>query len=113
MIIIIAFKLLIWGSGVLMNILNSFQVFLDPLKRVVSSSAVDNLLQCCVTQAQRTLLQAIGIASGIKSWTDDFKIMVKESKTTIKKADDHSLLVQSPGAESKPAHDIHAHVRVV
>lgn len=87
-------------------------MFLDPLKKVISSSAVDSLLQCCATQAQRTLLQAIGIASGIKSWTDDFKTMIKES---IEKTSDHSLLVQSSSAaESKPAHvSPYAHVSVI
>ena len=73
---------------------NFLKVFLDPLKRVVNISAVDNLLQCCTTQAQRTLLQAIGITVGIKSWTDDYKAM-------IKKAGDHSVSEASATTEDR------------
>ena len=36
-------------------------------------------MRCCTTSEQRRFLQALGMAIGIKSWTDDFKLMLSEA----------------------------------
>ena len=59
-------------------------MFLDPLRKVLSSLAVDKLLSFCSTDEQRCFLQVLGMKIGIKAWADDF---MEKQKTSQKEFD--------------------------
>ena len=54
------------------------QIFIDPLRKVTSSSTVDNMVNMCATLEHRRVLQALGMAIGVKAWADDYKTMLIE-----------------------------------
>lgn len=57
------------------------QVFIEPLRKVASTLAVDGLLGYCRVTEERLLLQSLGMMIGIKAWCDDFKVMTLENET--------------------------------
>lgn len=63
----------------LLKVLFAMQVFVEPLRKVVSSSAVTGLLALCKTMHERRFLQSLGMAIGVKSWADDFTTMLQET----------------------------------
>lgn len=67
-------------------------MFLDPLKKVTSSTVVDKFLLLCSTNEQRCFLQALGMKIGIKPWIDDFmdKHKATSQETSIRTS--HSTL---------------------
>ncbi len=72
------------------------QVFIEPLRKVVSSSAVDGLLSYCRSREERLVLQSLGMLIGIKAWTDDFRTMVSEE------AEPHHPRTNKPPSSSLP-----------
>lgn len=60
-----------------------FQMFLDTFKAVYGQKAVDGLLSHCRSYKERIFLQSLGLLIGMKSWTDDFKIMLDESSQVM------------------------------
>ncbi len=74
------------------------QVFIEPLRKVVSSSAVDGLLSYCRSREERLVLQSLGMLVGIKAWTDDFRTMVSEEAELH-----HPHINKSPLPMTEPA----------
>lgn len=51
-----------------------FQVFLDPLKKLVGSTEAPSLLlSSCSAQSRRSRLHQLGFALGISQWIEDFQ----------------------------------------
>ena len=61
----------------------ALQVFLEPLRKVSSMTAVEDLhRQCQGNEGERRRLQALGMGLGIKAWNDDFFAMLKEAENS-------------------------------
>ena len=66
-----------------------FQVFLEPLKKLVGSTeAASLLLSSCSTQSQRNRLHQLGFALGVNQWIEDF-----QNRVSCDKDDDKDLLL--------------------
>lgn len=63
----------------------ALEVFLDPLKKVFSQSAIDGLLLYCKNSRERIFLQSLGLFIGIKSWIEDFKKMTETHLSNVHK----------------------------
>ena len=50
-----------------------FQVFLEPLKKLVGSTEAPSHLLSCSTQSQRSRLHQLGFSLGINQWIEDFQ----------------------------------------
>ena len=53
---------------------------MDPLRKVTSSSTVNDLIKHCVTAEQRQFFQALGLCVGNERWADDRKTMLEEAR---------------------------------
>ena len=61
----------------LLNFVHCFQVFLEPLKKLVGSTEAPSLLlSSCSTQFQRSRLHQLGFALGVSQWIEDFQSRV-------------------------------------
>ena len=69
------------GYMYITNVIFLLQLFIDPLRKVTSSTSVNGLVKLCTTYEHRRFLQALGMTIGIKSWADDFRRMLSESHT--------------------------------
>ena len=58
-----------------------FQVFLEPLKKLVGSTEAPSLLiSSCSTQSQRSRLHQLGFSLGISQWIEDFQNRVSRKE---------------------------------
>lgn len=65
-------------------------MFIEPLRRVSSTTAVEDLLNHCrgvegvgEDKDGRRHLQSLGMGLGIKAWSDDFSTMLEEAKNSL------------------------------
>ena len=56
------------------------QIFVDPLRKVTSSSTVNDLLKHCVTPEQRRFFQALGMCVGNERWAEDRRTMLQQAR---------------------------------
>ena len=68
---------------------------------MTSTAVVDGLLRLCQSSENRLFLQALGMTIGIKTWSDDFMEMQKETtaKASVSKTVSQPLHTQSTGIE--------------
>ena len=85
------------------------QIFINPLRKVTSSLTVDNMVKMCVTHEHRQILQALGMAIGVKAWADDFKRMISEMHQGQHPA---SSIPSLPGSLSPPMETLPPKVHV-
>lgn len=77
-----------------------FQVFLEPLKKLVGSTEAPSLLlSSCSNQSQRSRLHHLGFALGISQWIEDF-----QSGLSYKKQEDDNMDVQHFGLYKDKEH---------
>lgn len=54
------------------------QIFIEPLRRKASSSAITDVMKHCKCSKHRRFFQSLGMTIGIKAWADDFRVMLDE-----------------------------------
>ena len=54
------------------------QIFIEPLRRKASSSAVTDVMKHCKCLEHRQFFQSLGMTIGIKAWADDFRALLDE-----------------------------------
>lgn len=80
-------------------VINSLQIFIDPLRKVAGSCLVNDLIRCSSSPEQRGFFQALGMCLGHDKWTDDWREMmmtrVAEQKIGVVGAEsDHRTIAE-------------------
>lgn len=88
-----------------------FQVFLEPLKKLVGSTEAPSLLlSSCSTQSRRSRLHQLGFGLGISQWIEDFQNRVSRREEAVEdlhfelssdKEQERLIAVVRPVASSK------------